>query len=295
MKNRLFVIALLLLFSGVGPTLAQEKQSLTVFAAASLTDAFNEIAAGFKKQYPGVEMLFSFGNSATLATQISQGAPADVFASANEKQMKVVQAAGNLAGEPAIFVKNRLVLVVPLANPAQAQSLKDLAKPGVKLILAAPGAPVRDYADAMLDKLAQDAAYGPDYKVAVLRNLVSEEDTVRGVAAKVALGEADAGMIYRSDVTLDLMAKVRMLPIPDAVNTIVAYPIAVVKGSPNAQLAQAFMDYVLSDAGQAILKKWNFLPLCKAAPEATPQAEVSPPPEATAAPETTPTSEPDCT
>jgi molybdate transport system substrate-binding protein len=294
MKIRWLAIAALVLCSALLPTLAQEKQSLTVFAAASLTDAFNEIAAGFKKQNPGVEMLFSFGNSATLATQISQGAPADVFASANEKQMKVVQDGRQLAGAAHTFVKNRLALVVPVKNPAQIQSLKDLAEPGVKLILAAPGAPVRDYTDTMLDKLAQDAAYGPDYKVAVLRNLVSEEDTVRGVAAKVALGEADAGVIYRSDVTPDLMDKVLMLPIPDAVNTIATYPIAVVKGSPNAQLAQAFVDYVLSDAGQAILKKWNFLTLCKAAPEAAPQAEVSPPPEATAAPETTPTSEPDC-
>ncbi len=257
MKFRI-IPALLLLILMIGVPVFAQSQTLTVFAAASLTDAFDEIGTAFSAANPDVSVVFNFGGSSTLAAQLADGAPADVFASANNTQMKAAQDAGRIAGTPRTFVKNRLVLIVPADNPAQIQSLHDLSKPGVKLVLAAPGVPVRDYTDTMLGKLAADAGYGEDYRTAVMANLVSEEDNVRQVSAKVALGEADAGVVYRSDVTPDIADQVIALPIPDAFNTLATYPIAVTDDSADAALAGQFADFVLSDAGQDILVKWGF-------------------------------------
>ena len=257
MKFKIAAALLLLAFLIGAPVLAQ-SQTLTVFAAASLTDAFNEIGTAFSAAHPEVSVIFNFGGSSTLAAQLANGAPADVFASANNTQMKAAQDAGRIAGTPRTFVKNRLVLIVPADNPAQIQLLYDLSKPGVKLVLAAPGVPVRDYTDAMMSKLAADSGYGEDYRTAVMANLVSEEDNVRQVSAKVALGEADAGVVYRSDVTPDIAAQVIALPIPDAFNTLATYPIAVTDDSADAALAGQFVDFVLSNDGQDILVKWGF-------------------------------------
>ncbi|MFN8452777.1 MAG: molybdate ABC transporter substrate-binding protein, partial [Anaerolineae bacterium] len=237
---------------------AQGAQTLTVFAASSLTDAFNEIATTFEADHAGVDVVYNFGGSSTLATQLADGAPADVFASANNTQMNVARDAERISGSPRTFVKNRLVLIVPADNPAGIASLRDLSNPGVKLVVASPGVPVRDYTDAMLEKLAASPAYGEEYRSAVLANVVSEEENVRQVSAKVALGEADAGIVYRSDVTPDIADAVLALPIPDAVNTLATYPIAVTDNPADAALAQAFVDYVLSDAGQDVLVKWGF-------------------------------------
>lgn len=238
---------------------AQSNTTLTVFAAASLTDAFNEIKTAFEAANPAVTVTYSFGASNTLATQLSQGAPADIFASANATQMNVAITAKRIAGSPRTFAKNRLVLIVPADNPVKITTLKDLAKPGIKLILAAAGVPVRDYTNTMLDKLAQKPEYGSDYKTAFLRNVVSEEANVRQVSAKVSLGEADAGFVYRSDVTPDISSKVAIIQIPDSVNTIATYPIAVTDNSPNPDVAKKYIDYILSDAGQKTLVKWNFI------------------------------------
>ena len=262
MKKKLSLVVLLaLLLIGLLPVSAQTSQSLTVFAASSLTDAFGEIGTAFKAANPGTDVTFSFGSSSTLATQLANGAPADIFASANNSQMTVAQKANRIAATPAprTFAKNRLVLIVPVANPANIQSLHDVANSGVKLVLAAAKVPVRDYTDAMLAKLAADPNYGDAYKTAFIANVVSEEDNVRQVSAKVALGEADAGFVYRSDVTPDIADKVITLPIPDAINTLATYPIAITNDSANAALAQKFIDYVLSDAGQDTLVKWNFI------------------------------------
>ncbi len=258
MKRLVFSVLALLLLAGVAPVFGQDAPTLTVFAAASLTDAFTEIEAAFESAHPGVDVLYNFGGSSTLATQLSEGAPADVFASANNTQMNVARDAERIAGTPRTFVKNRLVLIVPADNPAGITGLRDLANDGVLLVLAAPDVPVRDYTDTMLERLAANPAYGEAYRTAVLANLVSEEDNVRQVAAKVALGEADAGIVYRSDVTPDIADAVIALPIPDAVNTLATYPIAVTDDSANPELAQAFVDYVLSDEGQDTLVKWGF-------------------------------------
>src|SRR5687768_15727441 len=168
---------------------AQSRQTLVVFAAASLTDAFEDIATQFEAQH-NVEILFNFGSSSDLAAQLAESAPADVFASANHTQMNNAINAGRIAGSPQTFAQNRLVLIVPFDNPAAISNLADLANDGVKVVLAAEGVPVRDYTNTMLDRLAADAAYGEDYRTAVSTNIVSEEQNVRQVAAKIALGEA---------------------------------------------------------------------------------------------------------
>lgn len=239
---------------------AQTSVTLTVFAAASLTDAFEEIATAFETEYPEVQVIFNFGASSTLATQLVEGAPADVFASANGKQMQGVVDSGRITSTPRIFARNRLVLITPSDNPAQITGLPDLAQAGIALIVAAPAVPVRDYTDAMLDQLALDPAYGTAYQAAVLANIVSEEDTVRQVSAKIALGEGDAGIVYRSDVTPDIAAAVQMFPIPDTVNTLAEYPIAMVQDTPHKSAARNFVLFVRGRAGQCILARWNFIP-----------------------------------
>lgn len=239
---------------------AQGGQTLTVFAAASLTDAFEGIGAAFEAAHPGVQVIFSFGGSSTLAAQLVEGAPADVFASANAKQMLVAREAGRIAVPVRTFARNRLVVIVPADNPAGIETLRDLARSGVLLVLAAPQVPVRDYTDIMLEKLAADPEYGEAYARAVRANVVSEEPDVRHVAAKVALGEADAGVVYQSDVTPDLAPNVQMIAVPDAYNTIARYPIAITDDTSQPELARAFVDYVLSAEGQAALARWGFLP-----------------------------------
>jgi molybdate transport system substrate-binding protein len=258
MKHRLFLLLALLLAFSTGLK-AQSEQSLLVFAAASLTDAFSAIATEFQAQNPNVEILFNFASSADLATQLAEGAPADVFASANNSQMNNARDAGRIAGNPRTFVKNRLVLIVPTDNPANITSLQDLDNEGVQVLLAAEGVPVRDYTNTMLDRLASDPAYGEAYRTAVLANVVSEEENVRQVAAKIALGEADAGIVYVSDVTPDISDSVMAIGIPDTLNTIASYPIAITNDSAQAELAQAFVDFVLSDTGQDSLVAWNFI------------------------------------
>lgn len=260
MKHGLFVFALLLLAAFVGYTAtSQSTRTLTVFAAASLTDAFEEIATDFEAANSGVEVVYNFGGSSALAVQLVEGAPADVFASANARQMQVVQDAGLIDGSPRAFVKNRLVLAVPIDNPAGISDLGDLANTGVKLVVAAPDVPVREYTDTMLERMSASPSYGEGFREAVLANVVSEEDNVRQVVVKVSLGEADAGIVYLSDITPDVSTQVLTFAIPDAFNTIATYPIATINTSVNAELAQAFIDSLLSDAGQNTLVNWGFL------------------------------------
>jgi molybdate transport system substrate-binding protein len=234
---------------------------LTIFTAASLTDAFKEMGANLERANPGTKVLFNFAGSPTLRTQLAQGARADVFASADEPNMQGAQKEGSIASEPRIFVRNQLVVIVPVANPARVMRLQDLAKSGLKLVLTHKEVPVGNYSRQALTKMSQDAAFGPEFTTRVLANLVSEETNVKQVVAKVQLGEADAGIVYSSDVTPAVRGAVQVLAIPESFNVIARYPIAVVREAPNAAGAQAFIDYVLSPAGQAILTKHGFLAL----------------------------------
>ena len=233
--------------------------TLNVFAAASLTDAFTEIGQQFAAEHGGTEVVFNFAGSNQLATQIGQGAPADVFAAANKAQMQAAIDSGRIvSGTQQTFVRNRLVVIVPGDNPAQLASLQDLARPGLKIVLAAKEVPVGEYALDFLDKAAADGSLGAGYKEAVLANVVSYEENVRSVLAKVALGEADAGVVYTSDAAVS-KGEIKQIEVPDALNTIAAYPIAPLGDSLNSELAHQFVDYVLASAGQQVLEKYGFI------------------------------------
>jgi molybdate transport system substrate-binding protein len=241
-----------------------EPVELNVFGAASLTEAFGEIGKLFEADHPGVTVLFNFAGSQQLAQQINEGAPADVLASANKKQMDALIEVGDIDSETQqIFARNRLVVIYPQDNPASVKVLNDLAKAGLKLVFAAQEVPVGQYSLDFLDKAAAEPAFGSAYQDDVLKNVVSYEDNVKAVLAKVALGEADAGIVYTSDISGRDGAKVGRLEIPDALNVIAAYPIAPVKASKNPELAQDFIDLVLSPEGQERLAKFNFIPVAE--------------------------------
>ena len=231
---------------------------MTVYAAASLTNAFNELGRAFEASHPGVAVLFNFGGSQNLRTQIEQGAPADVFASADAAEMNALVADGKVqAGAPRIFVTNQLIVILPAKNPAGITSVQDLTRPGLKLVLAAGDVPAGKYARQVLDNLG--TLGGPNYKELVLANVVSNEDNVKQVVAKVQLGEADAGIVYVSDAAA--AADLGKIEIPPQANVIARYPMAPLIDSPNADIAEEFIVYVLSPDGQAILKRWGFTPI----------------------------------
>lgn len=267
LRRRMSLLLFGLLFVAVGcvprqPSVpgAASSTTLTVFAAASLTDAFNEIGKNFEAAHPGVKVVFNFAGSQQLAQQLGQGAPADVFASANGKQMDVVIKAGRIiSGTAHTFVRNRLVVIVPKDNPAQLKDLPDLAKSGIKLVFAAKEVPVGQYALDFLDKATKDGSLGADYKDKVLANVVSNEQDVKAVLAKVTLGEADGGIVYSSDVTAAAAGKVQRIDIPDKLNTIAAYPIAAVKDSKHLDLANQFTEYIFTPAAQQVLVQYGFI------------------------------------
>ena len=244
--------------SAAAPT-AAPTGDLTVLAAASLTDAFNEIGKNFSAANGGVKVVFSFAGSNALAAQIGQGAPADLFASANTAQMDVAVKTGRIDGAATrAFARNRLVMIVA-KGVSKVTKLQDLANPGLKVVLADKAVPVGQYALDYMDKAARDPAFGAGYKDAVLKNVVSYEQDVKAVLAKVALGEADAGIVYTTDVLGANAGKVQKLDIPDALNTLATYPIGVLTDSKNAALAKKFFDYILSTDAQTVLAKYGFI------------------------------------
>ncbi|HKV57058.1 MAG TPA: molybdate ABC transporter substrate-binding protein [Ktedonobacteraceae bacterium] len=244
--------------SGGTPIAAPAPVTLNVFAAASLTESFNEIAAAYHLAHPTVTIKPNYNGSQILEQQIANGAPADVFASADAANMTKASDAG-LVDASQVFVKNRLVVIVPSSNPGNISTLKDLAKKGVKIDLGANTVPAGKYALQVLDNLSKSPDYGATFGSSVLANVVSREDNVKAVVQKVQLGEADAGFVYRTDVTAAVASKVTVIDIPDPYNVIAEYPIAAVKASTHASDAQAFINFVLSPAGQAILTKYHFM------------------------------------
>jgi molybdate transport system substrate-binding protein len=239
----------------------EKGSTLTVFAASSLTDAFGVLAKSFEEQNPGTEVRQTFESSSTLLTQIQQGAPADVFASAAEEEMNTAVDDGLVAGEPEIFARNREVVMVPSDNPANIESLRDLARPGIKLVLAQEGVPAADYALEILGKA--DAEYGGNFEQDVLSNVVSREADVRASVSRVALGDADATFGYASDYTPDVRDRVRVIQIPENFNIIATYPIAALKEAEDAEGAQEWVELVVSDEGQRVLETWGFEPVTR--------------------------------
>jgi len=229
--------------SGAGKVSA----TVVVFAATSLTDAFNKIGAQFEKAHPGVTVKFNYNGSSSLATSITQGAPADVFASAAPANMKTVTDAGDAAGTPQVFTRNTGEIMVEKGNPKKITSVKDLANPAIKVAVCAPEVPCGAVATAIFKNAG------------VTVKPVSEETNVGGVVTKVTLGEVDAGIVYVTDVK-ESEGKAIGVPIPASQNDITEYPIAQVKGAPNATGAKAFISYVLGPDGQKVLASFGFLP-----------------------------------
>jgi molybdate transport system substrate-binding protein len=217
---------------------------IKVFAAASLTAAFNKIGQDWTAANPGTKVTFNFAGSQALATQIQQSAPADVFASADTTNMGKVS---SQVDTPKNFASNLLQIIVAKGNPKGVKGLPDLSKPDLKVVLAAPDVPAGKYAQQALG--AQHVTVKP----------VSLEDNVKAVVTKVSLGEADAGIVYVTDVSAG-GDKVEGVDIPDSQNVPATYPIAVLKGSSHQSQAQSFMNMVLSDQGQQVLKSFGFLP-----------------------------------
>jgi molybdate transport system substrate-binding protein len=238
------VFAALLAAVLAGAAAAQvETMRATVFAAASLTDAFPKVAPSAR---------FSFAGSNTLAAQIRQGAPADVFASANTTLPEALHKDG-FCSKPVVFTRNTLVLIVPSSNPADIYSVYDLRRKGIKLVIAAPGVPVGSYTVQVLKNMNLTS---------VLKNVVSRENDVREVLAKVALNEADAGFVYSTDART-VPKKVKVLKIPAWAQPKAQYGICVVSASQHKAAASAFVKRVLSPAGQKILLRYGFLPRVK--------------------------------
>lgn len=260
MKRFLSLILVLGIFlSGCGPasTTAPQVRTLNVFAAASLTNAFNEIGTNYEAANSGVTVTFNFAGSQSLRTQIEEGAPADVFASANQTEMDALITSAHVAeGTPQVFLTNKLVVIMPADNPAALENLESLANSGVKLVLAAEEVPVGRYARQVLESM--NGQFGTDFRITVLANVVSNEDNVKQVLTKVHLGEADAGIVYTSDAVA--APELQTIEIPTELNVIAQYPIAPLAESPNADLAEAFVAYVLSSDGQSVLEKWGFAP-----------------------------------
>jgi molybdate transport system substrate-binding protein len=236
------LVALVVLFAATaGGAAAQPRVSgITVYAAASLTDVFPRIDPGPR---------YSFAGSDTLAAQIEQGAPADVFASANTT-LPAKLYAKHLVEKPVVFAHNRLVLVVPRSNPAHIADVRGLTKPGVKLVVADPSVPVGTYTLKVLRRL---------HLTSVLSHVASREPDVRSVLTKVALGEADAGFVYATDAKT-VAGKVKVIALPAAAQPKVAYALAIVSASTHAAAARRFVAEVLSRAGQKKLLAAGFLP-----------------------------------
>jgi molybdate transport system substrate-binding protein len=230
---------------GVSSGAGQVTGSLTVLAAASLTESFTTLGHQFEAAHPGTKVSFSFGASSDLATQIIQGAPADVFAAASPAPMATVSRAGEAAGPPHTFARNMLEIAVPPGNPAHVTGLPDLARPGLKLALCAAQVPCGAAAGTLL---AADR---------VTVHPVTLERDVRSALAKVELGEVDAALVYRTDVRA-AAGKVSGIEIPDAGKAVNTYPIAVLAHAPNPTAAQAFVGYVRSEAGRKVLGAAGF-------------------------------------
>jgi molybdate transport system substrate-binding protein len=219
---------------------------ITVFGAASLTDAFTEIGADFEARYEGTTVTFNFNSSSTLETQIEQGAPADVFASADTATMDELVAAGMVSGKPKLFARNRLAIAVAPGNPEGIETLEDTVQSGVQLVLCAPEVPCGRYA---LEAYEQAGVTVPQ---------VPTGTSVKDTLAKVTLGEADAAVVYVTDVRA-ADGDVDGVRIPTRVNVIAGYPIGAVRESGNLVTAKEFGAYVLSKPGRATLRKFGFL------------------------------------
>jgi molybdate transport system substrate-binding protein len=231
--------------------------TLTVYAAASLRDAFEELAAAYEAE-TGIAVVLSFDASSTLRTQIEEGAPADVFASADTANVQALTDAGLVRGDARPFARNRLAIVVPNGSTTL-DGWHALARPGVRVISAGDDVPITRYATELVENLSQLPEAPPRFADAYAENVVSREDNVRAVLAKIELGEGDAAVVYETDARA--AADVATVPIPDAANVAAVYPVASLRDGPaGAMAAERFVTWLLARDAQAILADHGFLP-----------------------------------
>ena len=234
------------------------KRELLVFAASSLTDAFTEAGKTFETQHPGVSVVLNLAATSTLRLQVEQGARADVFASADQRNLDLLAQAGLTDGASVPFASNRLAVIVPRKN-AKVATLADLGKPGLRLVLVTPQAPIGAYVGQVLDLVARDPAYGPAFVQRLRQSVVTEALNVRQAVATVQLGEADATLVYSTDAVGTVAQDVAAIFLPDAFHVPVSYLISVVKGAPQPALAREFVAFIAGPEGQRVLKAWGFL------------------------------------
>jgi molybdate transport system substrate-binding protein len=226
---------------------------LVVFAASSLTEVFNDLEQSFEAANSGVDVALSYGGSQVLKLQISEGAPGDVFASADDAHMRALVSAG-FAQPGQTFAHNELVIVVPSDNPAHIGELKDLPR-AQRLVIGAASVPVGSYTRELFARAGN--AHGASFEKDVLSRVVSEESNVRLVRAKVELGEADAAVVYRTDAAAS--TRVKQVALPPELNVRASYPIALLTQAAQPELARRWVSHVLSPAGQAALETRGFL------------------------------------
>lgn len=231
---------------------------LTVYAAASLKETLQEISAAYATAAPGVRLTVSTAASTALRAQIEQGAPADVFLSADTTQPAALVDAGLVAGETLVFAGNRLAIIVPAADPAGIDTPADLARPGIGIVAAGEAVPITRYASELIDRLAGLEGYPAGYAEAVTANVVSREDDVKIVVAKIELGEGDAAIVYQTDALAS--EGVSTVDIPAEANVVASYAGMVVKASVHPVEARAFLDWLVTDPAQSIFAPHGFAP-----------------------------------
>ncbi len=244
--------------SAAAPSTATLSGSLTIYGASSLKAVLTKAEAAFMTAYPGVTITISTDSSSTLETQIEQGAPADVFLSADTTNPGKLVTKGLAAGSPVTFAGNLLTVIVPTANPAGIATPADLAKSGVKVIAAGDTVPITKYATLLVANLAKEAGYPAGFVAAYTANIASKEDNVAAVVSKIELGEGDAAIVYVTDAKTS--TKVATITVPTDANVPATYAGVVVKASKNADAAQAFLTWFAGPDGQAILASFGFLP-----------------------------------
>lgn len=244
--------------SSASATIAPARVEILIFGAASLKGALEAAKVAYEAEVPGTTVTLSTDSSTALATQIEQGAPADVFLSADSKNPQALLDNGLADGPPVTFAGNKLVIIIPTANPAGIKTPADLTKTGIKIIAAGDEVPITRYATELVANLAEEAGYPTGFAAAYTANVASQEDNVKAVVAKIELGEGDAGIVYVTDAKAS--TKVTTVDVPDAANVPATYDAVVVKTSSKAAAAQAFLDWFAGPDGRAILSGFGFLP-----------------------------------
>jgi molybdate transport system substrate-binding protein len=257
------VLAALTLVTGIavgcGPTTeSADPRGLTVYAAASLTGALRELEPAWAAGHPDIPLSIATDSSAALGTQIEQGAPADVFLSADLANPKKLADAGLADGDVVAFAGNRLAIVTPASNPARVAIPADLARPGVKIIAAADDVPISTYAAAVIGKLSSLDGYPPDFAASYAANVVTKEVNVAAVLAKIELGEGDAAIVYETDAAGS--SRVDAIPFPNEANVVAEYGAVALKRSRNVSAAREFLDWLVGREAQRILAGLGFTP-----------------------------------